>query len=145
MGSYVCKDYMRFDFTHYSKISNDELKAIESEVNKMISEAIPANIQIMSLADANKLGAKAFFSEKYGDEVRVVAYSNRSIEFCGGCHVKNTADIGVFVIESESSIASGVRRIQGRSSLGAYALIKERHIRVLPPCSDIPQSQSLPQ
>ena len=126
MGSYVCKDYMRFDFTHYSKISNDELKAIESEVNKMISEAIPANIQIMSLADANKLGAKAFFSEKYGDEVRVVAYSNRSIEFCGGCHVKNTADIGVFVIESESSIASGVRRIQGRSSLGAYALIKER-------------------
>lgn len=126
MGSYVCKDYMRFDFTHYSKITSEELKAIESEVNKMIAEAIPANIQIMSLADANKLGAKAFFSEKYGDEVRVVAYSNRSIEFCGGCHVKNTADIGVFVIESESSIASGVRRIQGRSSVGAYELIKER-------------------
>ena len=126
MGSYVCKDYMRFDFTHYSKITSEELKAIESEVNKMIAEAIPANIQIMSLADANKLGAKAFFSEKYGDEVRVVAYSNRSIEFCGGCHVKNTSDIGVFVIESESSIASGVRRIQGRSSVGAYELIKEQ-------------------
>ena len=126
MGSYVCKDYMRFDFTHYSKITSEELKAIESEVNKMIAEAIPANIQIMSLADANKLGAKAFFSEKYGDEVRVVAYSNRSIEFCGGCHVKNTSEIGVFVIESESSIASGVRRIQGRSSVGAYELIKER-------------------
>ncbi len=126
MGSYVCKDYMRFDFTHYSKITSEELKAIDSEVNKMIAEAIPANIQIMSLADANKLGAKAFFSEKYGDEVRVVAYSNKSIEFCGGCHVKNTSEIGVFVIESESSIASGVRRIQGRSSVGAYELIKER-------------------
>ncbi len=126
MGSYVCKDYMRFDFTHYSKITSEELKAIESEVNKMIAEAIPANIQIMSLADANKLGAKAFFSEKYGDEVRVVAYSNKSIEFCGGCHVKNTSEIGVFAIESESSIASGVRRIQGRSSVGAYELIKER-------------------
>ena len=126
MGSYVCKDYMRFDFTHYSKITDEELKAIEKEVNKMISEAIPANIRVMSIAEANKLGAKAFFSEKYGDEVRVVAYSNRSIEFCGGCHVKNTSDIGVFVIESESSIASGVRRIQGRSSEGAYELIKER-------------------
>lgn len=126
MGSYVCKDYMRFDFTHYSKISDEELKAIEKEVNQMISEAIPANIQVMSIAEANKLGAKAFFSEKYGDEVRVVAFSNKSIEFCGGCHVKNTSDIGVFVIESESSIASGVRRIQGRSSEGAYALIKER-------------------
>ena len=126
MGSYVCKDYMRFDFTHYSKITDEELKEIEKEVNKMISEAIPANIRVMSIAEANKLGAKAFFSEKYGDEVRVVAYSNKSIEFCGGCHVKNTSDIGVFVIESESSIASGVRRIQGRSSEGAYALIKER-------------------
>ncbi|MDY6362699.1 MAG: alanine--tRNA ligase [Bacilli bacterium] len=126
MGSYVCKDYMRFDFTHYTKISDEELKAIEKEVNRMIAEAIPSNIRVMSIAEANKLGAKAFFSEKYGDEVRVVAFGNESIEFCGGCHVKNTADIGVFVIESESSIASGVRRIEGRSSVGAYELIKER-------------------
>ena len=126
MGSYVCKDYMRFDFTHYSKISDEELKAIEKEVNRMIAEAIPSNIRVMSIAEANKLGAKAFFSEKYGDEVRVVAFGNESIEFCGGCHVKNTSDIGVFVIESESSIASGVRRIEGRSSVGAYELIKER-------------------
>ena len=126
MGSYVCKDYMRFDFTHYSKITDEELKAIEKEVNRLISEAIPSNIKVMNIAEANKLGAKAFFSEKYGDEVRVVAFGKESIEFCGGCHVKNTADIGVFVIESESSIASGVRRIEGRSSTGAYELIKER-------------------
>ena len=126
MGSFVSKDYMRFDFTHYSKISSEELKAIEKEVNRLISKAIPSDIRVMSIEEANKLGAKAFFSEKYGDEVRVVAFGKDSIEFCGGCHVKNTSEIGVFVIESESSIASGVRRIQGRSSLGGYELIKER-------------------
>lgn len=126
MGSYVCKDYMRFDFTHYEKISSEQLQAIEKEVNRMIAEAIPSNIRVMSINEANKLGAKAFFSEKYGDEVRVVAFGNESVEFCGGCHVKNTADIGVFVIESECSIASGVRRIQGRSSIGGYALLKQR-------------------
>lgn len=126
MGSYVCKDYLRFDFTHYSKITDEELNAIEKEVNRLISASIPSNIRVMSINEANKLGAKAFFSEKYGDEVRVVAFGNESIEFCGGCHVKNTSDIGVFVIESESSIASGVRRIEGRSSTGAYQLIKER-------------------
>ena len=125
-GSYVCSEYMRFDFTHFEKISEQELKDIEAEVNRLIAMSIPSDIRVLPLEEANKLGAKAFFSEKYGNEVRVVSFGNESIEFCGGCHVKNTSDIGLFVIESEESIASGVRRIQGRSSIGAYNLLKER-------------------
>ena len=137
MGSFVSSEYMRFDFTHYEKITPEQLKAIEGEVNRLISLAIPSDIKVMKIEDANKLGAKAFFSEKYGDEVRVVAFGKESIEFCGGCHVKNTSDIGVFVIESESSIASGVRRIQGRSSLGGYKLIKEREDALNAICEQI--------
>ena len=137
MGSFVSPEYMRFDFTHYEKITSEQLKAIEAEVNRLIAAAIPSNIRVMKIEDANKLGAKAFFSEKYGDEVRVVAFGKESIEFCGGCHVKNTADIGVFVIESEGSIASGVRRIQGRSSLGGYKLLKEREDILLGICEQI--------
>lgn len=126
MGSFVSSEYMRFDFTHYEKISPAQLRAIEEEVNRLIALAIPSDIKVMKIEEANKLGAKAFFSEKYGDEVRVVAFGKESIEFCGGCHVKNTSDIGIFVIESEASIASGVRRIQGRSSIGGYHLLKDR-------------------
>ena len=137
MGSYVCADYMRFDFTHYSKITPEELKAIEEEVNRLISLKIKSDIRVLPIAEAQKLGAKAFFSEKYGDEVRVVSFGKESIEFCGGCHVANTADIGVFVIESESSIASGVRRIQGRSSLGGYKLLKQREDVLLSICKEI--------
>ena len=137
MGSFVSSEYMRFDFTHYEKISPEQLKAIEEEVNRLIAKAIPSDIKVMDIEDANKLGAKAFFSEKYGDEVRVVAFGKESIEFCGGCHVKNTADIGVFVIESEGSIASGVRRIQGRSSLGGYKLLKEREDILMAVCNQI--------
>ena len=126
MGSFVSSEYMRFDFTHYEKITSTQLRAIEEEVNRLIALAIPSDIKVMKIEEANKLGAKAFFSEKYGDEVRVVAFGKESIEFCGGCHVKNTSDIGIFVIESEASIASGVRRIQGRSSIGGYHLLKDR-------------------
>ncbi|MCQ2792822.1 MAG: alanine--tRNA ligase [Bacilli bacterium] len=126
MGSYVCSEYMRFDFTHFEKIKESQLKEIEYEVNRLIALAIPSNIRVLPIEQANKLGAKAFFSEKYGDNVRVVSFGDESIEFCGGCHVSNTKDIGLFVIESEESVASGVRRIQGRSSLGAYKLLKER-------------------
>jgi len=142
MGSYVCKDYMRFDFTHYSKITDEQLKAIEKEVNRLISMGIASNIQVMNINEANKLGAKAFFSEKYGDEVRVVAFGKESMEFCGGCHVKNTSDIGVFVIESEGSVASGVRRIQGRSSLGAYELIKQREDALMSLCKSVGASSA---
>ncbi|MCR5332899.1 MAG: alanine--tRNA ligase [Bacilli bacterium] len=126
MGSFVSSEYMRFDFTQTERISEIQLDQIENEVNRMIAEAIPSNIRVLPIEEANKLGAKAFFSEKYGDSVRVVAFGDESIEFCGGCHVENTKDIGLFVIESEESIASGVRRIQGRTSIGAYELLKEK-------------------
>ena len=126
MGSFVSSDYLRFDFTHFEKISSSDLDKIERLVNDMISEERESDIKNLPIEDANKLGAKAFFSEKYGDTVRVVSFGKDCIEFCGGCHVKNTRDIGLFVIESEESIASGVRRIQARTSLKAYELIKER-------------------
>ena len=125
-GSFVNDEYMRFDFTHFEKINEAQLKDIEAEVNRLIALSIPSHIEVLPIEEANKMGAKAFFSEKYGNEVRVVSFGKESIEFCGGCHVKNTSDIGVFVIESEESIASGVRRIQGRSSIGAYNLLKEK-------------------
>ncbi len=137
MGSFVCDEYMRFDFNHYEKISDEQLHAIEAEVNKLIAQAIPSDIKVMNKEEASKLGAKAFFSEKYGDSVRVVKFGNESIEFCGGCHVKNTSDIGVFVIESESSVAAGVRRIQGRSSIGGYKLLKEKEDALMAVCKSI--------
>lgn len=126
MGSFVSSDYLRFDFTHFEKISSSDLDKIERLVNDMISEERESDIKNLPIEEANKLGAKAFFSEKYGETVRVVSFGKDCIEFCGGCHVKNARDIGLFVIESEESIASGVRRIQARTSLKAYELIKER-------------------
>ena len=137
MGSFVSDEYMRFDFTHYEKITPEQLKEIEKLVNEMIAKGIPSDIKVMKKEEASKLGAKAFFSEKYGDEVRVVAFGKESIEFCGGCHVKNTSDIGVFVIESESSVAAGVRRIQGRSSLGGYELLKAKQEALMEVCKSI--------
>lgn len=137
MGSFVCDEYMRFDFNHYEKISDEQLHAIEAEVNNLIAKAIPSDIKVMNKEEAGKLGAKAFFSEKYGDSVRVVKFGDESIEFCGGCHVKNTSDIGVFVIESESSVAAGVRRIQGRSSIGGYKLLKEKEDALMAVCKSI--------
>ncbi len=128
MGSFVSSEYLRFDFTHYEKINETQLNDIEHVVNEMIKEAIPADIKILPIEEANKLGARAFFSEKYGKEVRVVKFGEDSIEFCAGCHVDNTEEIGVFVIESEESIASGVRRIQARTSLKGYELLKEKEM-----------------
>lgn len=126
MGSFVNSEYLRFDFTHNAKINENELSEIEEEVNRLIFMSIDSDIKVLPINEANKLGAKAFFSEKYGDEVRVVKFGDYSIEFCGGCHVNNTKEIGIFAIESEESVASGVRRIQARTSLGAYKLFKDR-------------------
>lgn len=123
MGSFVNDQYLRFDFTHFEKIKDEQLKQIEVEVNNLIYKSIKSNIRYLPIDEANKLGAKAFFSEKYGKEVRVVSFGNDSIEFCGGCHVDNTDEIGIFKIESEESIASGVRRIQAVSSLNAYRYV----------------------
>lgn len=125
-GSYVSDEYLRFDFSHYEKISEEQLRLIEERVNQMIASSLSSSTRVMPIKEAEKTGAKAFFSEKYGEEVRVVAFGDVSCEFCGGTHVLNTEEIGVFVIESEESIAAGVRRIQGRTSIGAYELLKKR-------------------
>ena len=125
-GSYVCSDYIHFDFSHFEKMKEEEIAEVERKVNSWISEGIVEETKVLSIDEAKKLGAKALFDEKYGDIVRVVCFGEVSKEFCGGTHVKNTQDIGVFVIESEESVASGVRRIVARTSIGAYELLKKR-------------------
>ena len=125
-GSYVSDEYIHFDFSHYNKMSEEEIATVEKKVNEWISLAIEEETKVLSIDEAKKLGAKALFDEKYGDVVRVICFGDVSKEFCGGTHVKNTQDIGLFVIESEESVASGVRRIMARTSIGAYELLKKR-------------------
>lgn len=125
-GSYVDDEIMRFDFSHSSKITDTELKEIEALVNGWINDAIEQKTLLLPIEEAKKTGATALFDEKYGDVVRVVTFGDVSKEFCGGTHVHNTAEIGCFAIEFEESIASGVRRIQARTGLKAYELLKKR-------------------
>jgi alanyl-tRNA synthetase len=119
-GSFVCPDYGRFDFTHYEKVTNEQLKAIEAKVNEYICAGYPVVTEVMDIESAKKTGAMALFDEKYDDMVRVVTMGDASKEFCGGTHVANTAQIGVFKIISEESIGSGIRRITSKTSFAAY-------------------------
>ncbi|MCD8204141.1 MAG: alanine--tRNA ligase [Coprobacillus sp.] len=125
-GSYVSDEYLTFDFTHYQKMSEEEIMLVEEKVNQWISEAIPEKTLVLPIEEAKKLGARMLFGDKYGDIVRVVTFGDVSKEFCGGTHVANSSEIGSFIIESEESIAAGVRRITARSSIGAYHLSKNR-------------------
>ncbi len=111
-GQLVDDKRLRFDFSHFSAVSAEELKRIEDEVNSFILSNTPVSVEEMPIEKAKQKGAMALFSEKYGDTVRVVAAGNYSIELCGGTHVKNTCEIGLFKIISESSVASGIRRIE---------------------------------
>ncbi len=111
-GSLVEPDYLRFDFTHYAPMTREELNKVNSIVQNAILEGYPIVTREMPIEEAKKLGATALFSEKYGDVVRVVNMSGYSVEFCGGTHLDNTAKVGPFEIESEGSVASGVRRIE---------------------------------
>ena len=111
-GSYVEPDRLRFDFTHYSALTAEELAKVNAIVQNSVLEGYPVDIREMPIDDAKAMGATALFSEKYGDTVRVVNMGNYSIELCGGTHLDNTAKVGPFEVESECSVASGVRRIE---------------------------------
>ena len=125
-GSYVNDEYSHFDFNHYQKVSQEELLEVERKVNAWISEGIECETKVLPIEEAKQMGAKALFDDKYGDVVRVVCFGDVSKEFCGGTHVRNSSDIGLFVIEYEESVAAGIRRIQARTSIGAYELLKRR-------------------
>ena len=124
-GSYVCKDYARFDFSHFEKVSDEQLNEIEKLVNEYICNQYEISTEVLAIEDAKKTGATALFDEKYGDTVRVVSMGNVSKEFCGGTHASNTADLGSFKINSEESIGSGIRRIECATKLKAYEGFKD--------------------
>ena len=128
-GSSVNEDRLRFDFTHFSAMTPEELQKVEDIVNEQISRGLDVIVKNMPIEEAKKTGAQALFGEKYGDIVRVVNMSGFSIEFCGGTHVKNTSEIMAFKIISESGVAAGVRRIEALTSDGLmkyYAQIEEK-------------------
>ena len=124
-GSLVRDDYMRFDFTHFEAISSEDLKKIEEIVNEEIYKALPVDTIITNPEEAAKLGAVGLFEEKYGDIVRVVKMGDFSIELCGGTHVKNTSEIGMFKILQEGGISSGVRRVECITGPAVYKYLNE--------------------
>lgn len=123
-GSFVCEDYLRFDFNYNQKLKPTQLNEIENIVNELINNSIEEKTLILPIEEAVKTGAEHEFNEKYGDFVRVVTFGETSKEFCGGTHVKNTRDIGIFMIKSEEAISAGVRRIEATTGFGAYKNIK---------------------
>ncbi|MFB0844377.1 alanine--tRNA ligase [Paenibacillus oleatilyticus] len=119
-GSLVAPERLRFDFSHFGSISAEELQDIEQRVNEQIWKSIEVEISLKPIAEAKAMGAMALFGEKYGEVVRVVQVGGYSLELCGGCHVRNTSQIGLFKIVSESGIGSGVRRIEATTGRNAY-------------------------
>jgi len=133
-GSLVDAEHLRFDFTHMRKMSARELGKVEDMVNGWIQKAMPVSTETKSLNEAKAEGALSFFGEKYGDTVRVVAISGESKELCGGTHVENTSAIGMMKITAESSVASGIRRIEAVTGEGAKVWIKQKLKDLLGEC-----------
>ncbi|HZX42777.1 MAG TPA: alanine--tRNA ligase, partial [Myxococcaceae bacterium] len=124
-GSVVAPDYLRFDYSHFSPPTTEQLEQVEDLVNGWILDNEDAQTRVMALDEAKKAGAVALFGEKYGERVRVVSVHPQSTELCGGTHVRRTGDIGLFKITSEGGIASGVRRIVALTGRGAVAWVRE--------------------
>ncbi|GAX02179.1 alanine--tRNA ligase [Secundilactobacillus silagei] len=129
-GSLVEPNYLRFDFTHFGQVTDEDLAKVEAIVNEKIFEEIPVTTKVTDQATGKKMGAIALFSDKYGDKVRVVSVGDFSIEFCGGTHVKNTNELGLFKITSETGIGAGTRRIEAVTAGDAYEYL-EKHDQVL--------------
>ena len=125
-GSFVNEEYLRFDYSAPKKMSEEDLLALEKEVNAKIEEGIEEVTEVLPIEEAKKKGAEMEFAEKYGDTVRVVEFGEYSKEFCGGTHVKNTSEIGLFLVKSDEAISSGVRRIEAITSVGAYNYLNNR-------------------
>ena len=125
-GSYQDDKITRFDFTHFNAVTPEELVEVEKRVNEKIFAALPVTIQNLPIEEAKKMGAMALFGEKYGKVVRVVDAGGWSVEFCGGTHVKNTAQIGCFKILSEASVAAGILRIEATTGYGVLNLLDDR-------------------
>jgi alanyl-tRNA synthetase len=130
-GSLVAPDRLRFDFTHHGPVKPEHLAEVEAIVNRAIWKAQPVTWTEMPYPDARAKGAMALFGEKYGDVVRVVDVAGVSMELCGGTHVRNTAEIGLMVLVSETGVASGVRRIEALTGAAAFALLKDRERSLL--------------
>ena len=124
-GSYVDAHYFRFDFSHFEKVSDKDMKTVETMLNEWVAMALCVKTEVLSIDEAKETGAMALFSENYGETVRVVSMGDVSKELCGGTHVKNTAEIGLIKLQSEESVGSGVRRIQGLVSLDAIAYLEK--------------------
>jgi len=127
-GSYVGPDRLRFDFTHFSKMSTEEISAVEEAVNKAVMANKPVAVETMKQNEALEKGAVALFGEKYGYEVRVVSVEGISMELCGGTHVSRTGDIGAFVIVAEGSLAAGVRRIEAVTGEESLRIIRDNRL-----------------
>ena len=130
-GSLVSADRLRFDFTLDRAVTKEELDAVEKEVNEKILESLPVSWKQMPIDEAKKIGAVAVFGDKYGDVVRVVLMGDYSIELCGGCHVSNTSQIGLFKIVSETGVAAGIRRIEAVTGQGVLAELKKAESTIM--------------
>ena len=130
-GSSVNKDRLRFDFTHFTAMTDEEISAVEKEVNEMVGKEMNVTIEELPIAEAKERGAMALFGEKYGDVVRVVTMGDYSVELCGGTHLDNTSAVGTFKIVSEGGVAAGVRRIEALTGQGAmqYYVDKEQLVK----------------
>ncbi len=142
-GSLVGSEHLRFDLTHYEKITDEQIEQIEEIVNNRIIKNTPLDITIKGFDEARKEGAEAIFEEKYGDEVRMITIGDFSKELCGGSHVKRTGDIGFFKITEESSLSSGVRRIFAHTGTGALRYVTEgfRQLTKLQQMLNVPVSE----